>query len=143
MFAPVFYHADTRSVYESDDSEPDEEFIPIAKPRKKRTTASSTVAGSVAEPLPELKYSCSKEGCTERFGTKKELKNHKDAASNHEYCRKCDRDFADWDKLQYHLIKSPLHIICVECMKEFKSQGGLAGHTKQVRDLLRSSGSAR
>lgn len=34
--------------------------------------------------------------------------------------------------MQMHLIKSPLHIVCVDCFKQFKSNGGLEGHRRQV-----------
>lgn len=117
--------------YESDDSEDTDNettAMPVQTTRatvgpSSRTIAAGEIEIKIHECMP----------CNVRFATKKELKNHKiKDAERHEYCADCDRDFETHSDLQIHLIKSPLHIICVDCFKEFKSVGGLEGHRKQV-----------
>lgn len=131
---PLAKPSSSTSRYESDDSEDtDNEEAPISvRATYNSRTAVGPSSRTIAAGEIEIKiHECMP--CNVRFATRKELKNHKiKDTERHQYCAECDRDFETHSDLQIHLIKSPLHIICVDCFKEFKSVGGLEGHRKQV-----------
>ncbi|RPB09325.1 hypothetical protein P167DRAFT_548212 [Morchella conica CCBAS932] len=72
-------------------------------------------------------------GCNLGFANQADLRAHKKANSEtHAYCNPCDRDFDTPLELKMHVIKSPRHIVCLDCFREFGSKGGLEGHRKQM-----------
>ncbi|KAL4889522.1 hypothetical protein BDV59DRAFT_210311 [Aspergillus ambiguus] len=60
------------------------------------------------------------------------MKLHKRDDPDHEYCARCDEDFADDEHLLVHKIKSDRHVVCPICGLEFRSEGGRDGHIRQL-----------
>jgi hypothetical protein len=50
-----------------------------------------------------------------------------------EYCKRCDKWFANWDALSKHKIASKEHIACYVCAREFNTREGCTRHQHQVR----------
>ena len=63
----------------------------------------------------------------------KALKNHKE--EEHDYCRVCDEDYDNWDKLLEHKMNSVNHITCGVCGEDFRSESGRDKHVHQVRQI--------
>ena len=96
----------------------------------------------------EVSFRCTYPECGLHFETIKEMKRHKVNEPNHNYCKKCDVDCADWEGLTQHKVNamqpflegrmrhntdaSPMHIACEFCGQDFKSFGGRELHRKQV-----------
>lgn len=100
-------------MYSDDDSDYDDDSeygLPIARSKPKCTLCSD-------EPV---------------FDNLIRLEEHMEKDHSPHICQPCKKDFGTEDDLIYHKIRSPLHIICVDCHMEYKSQGGLALHRKQV-----------
>lgn len=61
------------------------------------------------------------------------MKRHKESEPEHEYCSRCDVDFADEMRFLVHKLRSEKHIACPVCGLDFRSAGGRDGHIRQVR----------
>ncbi|PGG96087.1 hypothetical protein AJ80_09875 [Polytolypa hystricis UAMH7299] len=79
----------------------------------------------------DSRFPCTFAGCLRVFDSLKALKGHKKTTPEHEYCFRCDLDFADEDQILIHKIESNKHIACPLCGAEFKSEGGRNGHIRQ------------
>lgn len=94
---------------------------------------------------------CTYKDCQKRFDSEKEMKYHKLAEPNHNYCKKCNADCEDWEDLTQHKVEamtpfldggmkhnpdeSPKHIVCEFCGMDFKSFGGRKRHREQVSEV--------
>ena len=91
-------------------------------------------AGRVSRPIKyESNFPCTYEKCTRGFMTKKAFNRHKE--EEHDYCRVCDEDYEDGDKLFEHKMSSRNHICCGVCGQDFQSEGGRDKHVRQVRQV--------
>ncbi|KAF3164361.1 hypothetical protein EYR41_001411 [Orbilia oligospora] len=106
--------------YDDSDDDSDEGLITV-------------VSAQVPGPQEEEEYPCQQ--CPENrrpvFRSHAELVKHKIQAE-HQYCKKCDQEFADRDDLEIHILRSNRHITCFVCVKEFRSESGLQFHTQQA-----------
>ncbi|KAK4894477.1 hypothetical protein LTR27_007363 [Elasticomyces elasticus] len=91
---------------------------------------------------------CTYKNCMKRFDTIEEMKGHKRYADEHDYCKKCDIDFPDWEALHQHKVTEmdtyfrnrfdlpasvhPAHITCEFCGQDFRSFGGRKAHRAQI-----------
>ncbi|KAH8724085.1 hypothetical protein GQ44DRAFT_683881 [Phaeosphaeriaceae sp. PMI808] len=80
------------------------------------------------EPLRRIK--CTYDNCFELFDTVVVMKNHKRYSDEHDYCHKCDEDFADYEAYAFHKVSRPdkHNKACRVCGDEFKSLSGLNRH---------------
>ncbi|KAI5840307.1 hypothetical protein DFP73DRAFT_190701 [Morchella snyderi] len=91
----------------------------------------SSASGTTLSSTFESPYQCL--DCNLGFPNQAHLRAHKKANSDtHAYCQPCDRDFDTPIDLKMHIYKSPRHIVCMDCFREFGSKGGLEGHRKQM-----------
>ncbi|BDD55272.1 hypothetical protein MAP00_000810 [Monascus purpureus] len=80
---------------------------------------------------------CTYSDCPEVFASVREMKAHKIRDPEHDYCRRCDLDFEDEERLLLHKLKMNTieqrndHIACPICGVDFKSDGGRAFHIRQ------------
>lgn len=101
------------------------------KPVKLRTGDAAEWTQQTEAPLKMGKaYPCPWETCALGFETLKLLKKHK--LDRHDYCKKCDLDFNDFQHHLDHKIGSPNHITCPVCGEDFKSSGGRDAHIRAV-----------
>ncbi|KAL9096840.1 MAG: hypothetical protein Q9165_000804 [Trypethelium subeluteriae] len=110
----------------------------ILKPSKLsvRIDTSNMAQYEVAENAVEVearKILCTYLNCNQVFEDEIMMKKHKISCSNHDYCRKCDLDFPDYDSHLSHRVESDAHITCDRCGQDFGSDSGLNRHKKQVR----------
>ena len=120
---------------DDDDDDYDDDFMPVSsQPESKELEGT----------LPKIE--CTFPDCQNRFHTIKEMRRHKDAAPEHDYCKKCDCDCEDWDDLVQHKINAmapwldhsaeegtnPKHIVCEFCGMDFKSFGGRRIHRENT-----------
>jgi DNA-directed RNA polymerase subunit RPC12/RpoP len=84
------------------------------------------------EPASRFRVPCTFPGCGRIFGSDAEMKKHKIADPEHEYCSRCDEDFQDEERLLIHKIKSNKHIVCPICGSEYRSESGRDHHILQV-----------
>ncbi|KAK5736219.1 hypothetical protein LTR17_007559 [Elasticomyces elasticus] len=91
---------------------------------------------------------CTYSKCMKRFDTVEEMQGHKRYADEHDYCKKCDIDFPDWEALHQHKVTKmdtffrnrfdlpanvqPEHITCEFCGQDFRSFGGRKAHRAQM-----------
>lgn len=111
--------------------------------------AQSAGAGVHGDDYGELlPVKCTYIRCENRFATVKDMKRHKQCATDHFYCKKCDVDCLDWAALTEHKVEAmrpwlegqmgdrpdehPNHIVCEFCGEDFRSFGGRKGHREQV-----------
>ncbi|KAI9828787.1 MAG: hypothetical protein M1832_001892 [Thelocarpon impressellum] len=78
------------------------------------------------------KFRCTFPSCSSEFDSKALLRKHKSTKPEHDYCKICDEDFADWEGHLKHRIKSEKHIVCPICGEDFKSEGGQRRHVGQM-----------
>ena len=91
-------------------------------------------AGRVSRPIKyESKFPCTYEKCTRGFMNKTAFNRHKE--KEHDYCRVCEEDYEDGDKLFEHKMSSMNHICCGVCGQDFNSEGGRDKHVRQVRQI--------
>ena len=91
-------------------------------------------AGKASRPIKfESNFPCTYEKCTRGFMNKKAFKDHKE--EEHDYCRVCDEDYDDGDKLLEHKVNSDNHICCGICGQDFRSEAGRDKHVRQVRQI--------
>lgn len=83
-------------------------------------------------PITPSKVRCTYFGCVRTFDSVRDMKRHKILEPDHEYCKACDEDFEDEERLLVHKIKSNKHIVCPICGVDFRSEGGRDGHIRQV-----------
>ena len=81
----------------------------------------------------ESNFPCTYEKCTLGFRDQKALKNHKEL--EHDFCRVCDEDYDNWEKLLEHKMNSVDHITCGVCGEDFRSESGRDKHVHQVRQI--------
>ncbi|RAL14874.1 putative C2H2 finger domain protein [Aspergillus homomorphus CBS 101889] len=111
-------HPNNRSVTQPSFKQP-----PFASPSSKvETPIKSTDTGPVRLP-------CTYPKCEKYFTTKRDMSTHK--LLEHEYCDRCDEDYADEERLLLHKIISPKHIVCPVCGVDFRSTGGRDVHIRQ------------
>jgi len=79
----------------------------------------------------EGKFPCTKPGCFEVFKREKDMKRHKRAADDHEYCMKHNLDFETYDDFVDHKAMSTEHCSCKFCGMDFKSKEGRAVHIQR------------
>lgn len=85
---------------------------------------------------------CTYSDCPEVFASVREMKAHKIRDPEHDYCRRCDLDFEDEERLLLHKLKMNTieqrddHIACPICGIDFKSDGGRAFHIRQVKPFF-------
>ena len=113
--------------------------LPLAKttvnaPGNNQNTESSTKvdAGKATRSIKyDSNFPCTYEKCSRGFMNKKAFKDHKE--EEHAYCRDCDEDYDNWDKLLEHKMNSDNHICCGVCGQDFRSESGRDKHVRQVR----------
>ena len=89
---------------------------------------------SPASPEERDRVPCTYQGCDLVFPSVREMKKHKTLYPHHDYCRMCDEDFEDEERLLIHkLHPDNSHICCPICGMDFKSEGGRDLHCQQVR----------
>ncbi|CBF78605.1 hypothetical protein AN7330.2 [Aspergillus nidulans FGSC A4] len=101
-----------------------------ACPNPQPKTAASPRNKIKTKAPPRVK--CTYLSCNFRFQTDKDMKKHKTASSEHEYCNKCDIEFEMEEHLLLHKIKSNKHIVCPICGIDFDSEGGRDRHIRQL-----------
>ncbi|KAL3428984.1 hypothetical protein BDV09DRAFT_203614 [Aspergillus tetrazonus] len=101
-----------------------------ACPNPQPKTAASPRNKTKTKAPPRVK--CTYPSCDFWFLTDKDMKKHKTASSEHEYCNKCDIDFETEEHLLLHKIKSNKHIVCPICGIDFGSEGGRDRHIRQL-----------
>ncbi|ERF72480.1 hypothetical protein EPUS_07689 [Endocarpon pusillum Z07020] len=85
------------------------------------------------KPKPKQTFTCPPPACNAiTFPTARLLMRHKSTSLFHEYCRKCDLDFASLEAKLIHLIESERHLACAECGEEFGCEDGLVRHVWRV-----------
>ncbi|KAI9671506.1 MAG: hypothetical protein M1817_003558 [Caeruleum heppii] len=77
-------------------------------------------------------FPCPFKDCHASFDTAGQLKKHKTARQDHDFCRKCNADFDDDRALLFHKIHSEKHITCPICSEDFRSEGGQRLHVIQM-----------
>ncbi|KAF2239037.1 hypothetical protein EV356DRAFT_573064 [Viridothelium virens] len=92
------------------------------------------VSGEVVE-VEAPKILCTYLNCNEVFEDETMMKRHKVSSNNHDYCRKCDIDFPDYDSHLSHRVESDKHITCDRCGQDFGSKSGLTRHKKQSHQI--------
>jgi len=102
-------------------------------------------SGKEVGELPPVE--CTYSDCQKHFATEKLMKAHKLEDPSHNYCKRCDLDFQDWEDFTEHKVnmmapwlsgrsrpdasESPKHIVCEFCGQDFKSFGGRRLHRTQ------------
>lgn len=83
---------------------------------------------------PIKAFPCTFKNCALSFDTEKERKKHKKNTPQHDYCAKCNIDFECWDDFVAHKAdrNSEVHISCLYCGEDFKTDSGRARHIRQV-----------
>jgi len=103
----------------------------VPTPAKLRTGDAADWTRKTEAPLKMGKdFPCTYEKCRFGFESSKLLKKHK--MDQHDYCKKCDMDFEDFQKHLDHKVGSPNHITCPVCGEDFKSSGGRDAHILAV-----------
>ncbi|KAK0929333.1 hypothetical protein LTR91_010101 [Friedmanniomyces endolithicus] len=100
------------------------------------------------EVVATRRVACTYQKCQQRFVSTEEMQRHKKQAPEHDYCKKCDVDCADWEELLQHKVSvmddffrhrhslgpdaKCAHITFEFCGEDFKSFGGRRGHRDQM-----------
>ena len=71
--------------------------------------------------------------CDEKFGTVKELQNHKESCAGTYQCEECDKCFTEESKLDEHMKKHE-KFPCDECDKVYDYEGTLEKHKSGVHE---------
>jgi hypothetical protein len=99
----------------------------VPTPAKLRTGDAAEWTQKTEAPLKMGKaFPCTYPKCPFGFESSKLLKKHK--LDQHDYCKKCDMDFGDFQEHLDHKVGSPNHITCPVCGEDFKSSGGRDTH---------------
>ncbi|KAL4750505.1 hypothetical protein BDW72DRAFT_112277 [Aspergillus terricola var. indicus] len=110
--------------------------MPASPNLQPKTAASPKNKPKAKASPPQVK--CTYPNCDFWFRTEKDMKKHKTASSEHEYCNKCDIDFGTEEHLLIHKIKSNKHIVCPICGIDFGSEGGRDRHIRQFHRSAQS-----
>ena len=91
---------------------------------------------------PARTVECSYADCGETFDSVREMQRHKRTTAEHDYCARCDLDLGSWDELVAHKAspRSRVHISCLFCGQDFKSESGRKRHVQLVRFLRPCNG---
>ncbi|KAK4553939.1 hypothetical protein LTR86_009115 [Recurvomyces mirabilis] len=122
-----------------------------AKPSNTTPTmarSSKKPAGDVAEEaMVKKRVQCTYPDCIAEFDDQAAMKKHKKHDPDHDYCKKCDIDFVDFEAFTQHKVsmmdafqrnkyrekdERPVHITCEFCGEDFESFGGRRLHRQQM-----------
>ena len=101
-----------------------------ATPQASKPTLPMNAGKQVKSAKVDSKVPCTYEDCTRGFTKESDMKRHKD--EDHEWCRMCNVDCADYESLLEHKVQSDLHICCDFCGEDFRSDMGKERHMRQV-----------
>ncbi|KAH8696722.1 hypothetical protein BGW36DRAFT_297888, partial [Talaromyces proteolyticus] len=79
------------------------------------------------------RFPCTYAECLQSFDTYEKRSLHKDI--EHDYCLRCDIDFANFEAFLKHKIESDEHIVCPFCGVQFESHDGRDAHIRRAHPI--------
>jgi hypothetical protein len=91
-------------------------------------------APAAADPAASALFHCTYADCSLSFNDEDDRAAHKDM--EHDYCRRCNVDFPNYETLLKHKIESVKHVVCPICGMEFGTVSGRDQHVLRVRLIV-------